>query len=100
MNVLHLKRITLFNEWLRCKVSREYITYGDYYYEDDVDGFVVKASIYREYKLKKETEDLNNDPMLLQAKSEQEYKLALRQYERQYYEDTLLERKMYAKEDM
>ena len=98
--MLHLKRVTHFNEWLRCMVSREYISYGDYYYEDDEDNFVVKASVYREEKLKKETEDMNNNPLLLQAKSQQDYKTALRQYEQNFYRDTLLDRKMYFKEDM
>lgn len=97
--MLHLKRVTHFNEWLRCKVSREYIAYGDYYYEDDEDGFIVKASVYREYKLKKETEEMNSHPLLLQAQSEKEYKEMLKTYEREYNQDTLLDRKIFAKEE-
>lgn len=37
---LHLKRITDPYFCCHCDITRKLITYGDYYYEDDEDGFI------------------------------------------------------------
>lgn len=95
--MLHLKRVQYFNDFLRCKVSDEIISYGDYYYEDDEDGFIVKASVYRDLKDKKREDDFDYT-MLNEAKSEREYKQRLKQYEKNYLTDTVFDRKIFAKE--
>ena len=54
--MLRLKRVVHFNEFLKCKVSGEIISYGDYYYEDDEDGLIVKASVYKQLQREKQRE--------------------------------------------
>lgn len=56
--MLYLKRIIYPYEILKCRLSKQLITYGDYYYEDDEDGLIVKAEYYGEL-LKKRQEDPN-----------------------------------------
>ena len=48
--MLFLKRNLNFNQLYKCDVSEELIGPGDYYYEDDQDGFIVKAEVYKELK--------------------------------------------------
>ena len=96
-NMLHLKRIVYFNEFLRCKVSDQIMMYGDFYYEDDEDGLIVSAKYYNDLKKKRKEEqfdytELNN------AKSQKEYQDQLRQAERELFESTILDRKVYGKD--
>lgn len=91
--MLHLKRIVHFNEFVRCKVTREIMTQGDYYYEDDEDGFIVKATVYKEMKLQ-EKRDKFDYAKLEQAANEREYAMMLREYEREIKTQGLLQRKL------
>lgn len=95
--MLHLKRVTNDYEFIKCKVSGELIGYGDYYYEDDEDGLIIKFTVYQRIKdkMKKDTFDYS---LLEKAQSEKEYKEQLRKAERELLEATVLDRKIYGKD--
>ncbi|MBP3199279.1 MAG: hypothetical protein J6N21_20095 [Butyrivibrio sp.] len=89
--MLHLKRITHFNEYLICKVSGEVMMYGDFYYEDDEDGLIVSANYY--HNLKKQKKEDNWDYSELNAfESQRDYAEALKEKERELFEKTVLNR--------
>ncbi len=95
--MLFLKRITHFNEWIKCQVSGEIMRYGDYYYEDDSDGLIVKATVYKEMmRTQKEREFDYSD--LENAKSEKEYRQMLKQYEKEYLQQDIYNREIYKKD--
>ena len=73
------------------------MSYGDFYYEDDEDGAVVKASVYRDLR-DKAAEDNFDNSRLENAQSEEEYKRALRQYEQEFLQGDILNRKIQGKE--
>lgn len=95
--MLYLKRVIMPYEALKCQISNEIITYGDYYYEDDEDGFIVKASVYGE-ELKKKKEEEFDYSKLEQAQSEKEYSDMLKEAEREFLNQTLFDRKVAGKE--
>ena len=95
--MLHLKRVVHFNEFIKCDISGDIIAYGDYYYEDDEDGLIVKASVYGEMKREKKMEEFGYEK-LEKAESQHEYRQALREYERQYLAQGLFDRKIAGKE--
>lgn len=91
--MLILKRNIWPYEVIKCRMSDELIVYGDYYYEDDDDGLIVKATIYR--KTLMDARKLAFDYTLLeQSKSEQEYKNAVKRAEKDYLRATILDRKV------
>lgn len=76
-----------------CRISGEMIIYGDFYYEDDEDGVVIKASVYK--KLQQEArEDAFDYTLYNQAKSEKEYKEMIKKAEQHYLKQTILDRKI------
>lgn len=75
--MLFLKRNLNFNQLYKCDVSKELIGPGDYYYEDDQDGFIVKAEVYKELKNRKKEEEWDYS-ILNQAENELEYKECLK----------------------
>lgn len=89
--MLFLNRVTSQFEVLRCKLSRELISYGDFYYEDDEDGLIVKATYYHELQ-KKTEKDKFDDSKLEQAKSLRDYENQLKKAERELNIDTLMDR--------
>lgn len=92
--MLILKRMVEPYEVRRCDISGEYIIQGDFFYEDDIDGTTVKASVYK--KLQKEARDAAFDYTLLnQAKSEKEYAQALKKAEKEFLMSTILDRPVY-----
>ena len=91
--MLHLKRIVNPYEWERCKISKEYITYGDYYYVDDEDGLVIKKSVYDRLKKQKKYEEFDYS-RLNNAQSEREYEQVMREKEREFLTDSIFERKV------
>lgn len=94
MLVLH--RIIHPTEFLKCQISGEIIRPGDFYYEDDEDGLIVKATIYRQ--IKDEYERNNFDYSKLQAyQSEMEYAQALKEATRRKKYESLLSRKVTGK---
>lgn len=96
--MLHLKRVQYFTDHLKCRISGEIIRHGDYYYEDDEDGFIVKASVYGEMKKKKKEEEFDFTK-LNQAESMRDYQAQLKEYERQFLEQNLLERKLFTDQE-
>lgn len=94
--MLRLKRIVYDYEFMKCHISGELIGYGDFYYEDDTDGLIVKARVLHELKEKRRRERFDYSK-LARARDQQEYKEILKEAERQLKEDTLLDRKIEGK---
>ena len=84
-------------DFLRCGVSKQAIGYGDYYYEDDEDGLIVKAKVYQELKEKKRLNDWDYT-LLNNAQNQYEYGKTMRQMERDYFATTLFDRKVLGKD--
>lgn len=95
--MLHLKRVIYDYEFMKCGISGDLIGYGDFYYEDDEDGLIVKASTYNEI-MDKRKEELFDYSKLERARSEREYQQMLKRAERELLEQTLFERKIFNKE--
>ena len=91
--MLHLRRVVNPFEWERCKISKEYILPGDYYYIDDEDGLIVKASVYHKMKWDKKVSEWDwtkyNEGL-----SEHEYAEMMREKEREYLTAGLLNREV------
>ena len=95
--MLVLKRIQYFNECRTCRLTREPIVYGEYYYEDDEDGMVVKASAYRDLR-DKYKEDTFDNSRLEYALSEEDYKQQLILAEQEFLNADLMSRKIHGRE--
>lgn len=95
-NMLHLKRVQYFTDFIRCHISQKILAYGDYYYEDDEDGLIVDALVYHKIKEKKKAEEFDYSK-LEKAQSEKEYREILAAAERELKENTLLDRKVFHK---
>jgi len=94
--MLHLKRNQYFNELYKCKISGEFIGPGDYYYEDDEDGLIVKATVYRQM-LDQAIADKFDYTKLNNAKSQVEYAELLKQAEREFLSSTIFDREVAGK---
>lgn len=92
--MLRLKRNQYFNEFYKCKISNEVIYPGEWYYEDDEDGLIVKATVY-----KRILDDYNNKNFdyskLNQLQSQEEYRQQLVKQMRAENYASLLDRKVY-----
>lgn len=95
--MLYLKRITHFNEFIRCQVSDEIMMYGDFYYEDDEDGLIVSAKYYHDLK-KKKKEDSFDYTTLNNATSQKEYQDELKKAEQELFESSILDRKVFGQD--
>ncbi len=95
--MLYLKRIVNDYEFLRCGISNELIAYGDYYYEDDEDGLIVKSRVYHEIK-DSERRNRFDYSDLEKASSEREYSEILKRAEREIFTSTILNRTIAGKE--
>ncbi len=91
--MLILKRVQYFTDFLRCNVSGEIISHGDYYYQDDTDGVIVKATVYRKLELEKRENEFDYSK-IQNAESQRDYEEALKEYERSFLSETILERKV------
>lgn len=92
--MLVLKRMIYPYEVLKCKISDEFIVYGDYYYEDDVDKTVIKATVYN--KLKKDAKEEAFDYSLLaKAQNQKEYRELVKRAEKDYLRATILDRPIF-----
>ena len=92
--MLYLKRNQYFNELYKCGISNEIIYPGEWYYEDDEDGLIVKATVYK--RIRDEYNRKNFDySKLEQLRSQEEYRQQLiRQMQKENYA-SLLDRKVY-----
>ena len=95
--MLHLKRVTSQYELIMCQVSKELITFGEYYYEDDEDGLIVKATVYHEAE-KKKAKDAFDKTKLENAKSFNDYKKALKKAEEELIKQTLADRVVFGRD--
>lgn len=90
--MLRLKQVTMPYEFLKCHISGELIGFGDFYFEDDTDGLIVKQTVYHELKERRRQATFDYSK-LERATSEREYREMLKQAQRQLKTDTLLDRK-------
>ena len=92
--MLRLKRNQLFNEFYKCGISNEIIYPGEWYYEDDEDGLIVKATVYK--RISDEHKDRNFDySKLEQLQSQEEYRIKLKEQMQASNYASLLDRKVY-----
>lgn len=91
--MLHLRRIVSPYEWERDHITGDYITFGEFYYYDDDDGLVVSKKTYDKFKDQKRRETWDYS-RLENAQSQREYEEILKQKERDFLADTLLERQV------
>ena len=88
-----LKRIINPYEAVKCSITKEWIQYPDYYYEDDEDGLIVSYDYYCEEKKRRRLEKAEPDVNL--ATSSIEYRVMLKEKERQFLEKTLFDRPIF-----
>lgn len=91
--MLHLKQVTQPFAWERDHITGDYIKYGEFYYWDDEDNFVVSLKTYRKFKEIKKREDWDYS-RLQNAASQYEYEQALKEQVREFQMETLLDRKV------
>ena len=90
---LILKRITNPYECVRCCVTRKLITYGEEYYWDPIDNFVVDFEYYYDRKLAMKREEAMWK--VQKAMSGLSYKQQMIAAERDFLEQTLFDREIY-----
>lgn len=91
---LHLKRITDPYFCCHCDITRKIIAYGDYYYEDDEDGFIVDYNYYYDRKMQEKINLALQNPEIQHAYDSMSYKTMMREAERQMLDRTLFNRKI------
>lgn len=91
--MLHLKQVTQPFAWERDHITGEYIKYGQFYYWDDDDNFVVSRKTYIKFKDMKKREEWDYS-RLQNAASQYEYEQALKEQVREFQMETLLDRKV------
>lgn len=89
---LQLKRITWPYDAIKCDITRKLLAYGDFYYEDDEDGFIVDADYYYNRKMQEKFEKAYMNPELNIPQDAMSYKIAMLQKEREYLDRGLLDR--------
>ena len=90
---LILKRITNPYECVRCSVTNKIISYGEEYYWDPIDNFVVDFNYYYDQKLAMKREEALYK--VNQATSLLSYKQQLINAERDFLTKTLYDREIY-----
>lgn len=91
--MLHLKQVTQPFAWERDHITGDYIKYGQFYYYDDDDNFVVSRKTYMKFKDMKKREEWDYS-RLQNAASQYEYEQALKEQVREFQMETLLDRKV------
>lgn len=94
---LHLKRITDPYFCCHCDITRKIIAYGDYYYEDDEDGFIVDYNYYYDKKMAEKTMQAMKNPEISHGLDSVSYHTMMRQAERAMLDRTLFERELASK---
>ncbi len=90
---LILKRITHPYECVRCSVTKKLITYGEEYYWDPIDDFVVDFEYYYDRKLAMKRDA--NLYKIQNAMNALSYKQQMINAERDFLEQTLFDREIY-----
>ena len=96
--MLWLRRNNNFNQLYKCDISDELISPGEFYYKDDTDGLIVKATVYKEIQNAKKEEEWDYSK-LNNAENEREYRQLLKEATAQIMRVTLLDRKVAGKYD-
>jgi hypothetical protein len=91
--MLYLKRIVNFNDFVKDMITNETLSYGDYYYEDDTDGFTVGAITWRRMKEQQRRDKFVKDK-LTKLQDQRSYAQALKQAQKEYLYETLLDREV------
>lgn len=92
--MLILNRMTQPYEVRKCKVSGQFIVYGEWFYEDDEDGVIIKSSVYK--KMQQDARNKAFDYTLLeQAQSDKEYREMIKRAEKDFLNTTILDRPVY-----
>lgn len=91
---LVLKRVIHPYECYKCRVTGEILDYGAWYYEDDVDGYIVSFDYY--YDMKQQEKEQEAMWKLNQQISVEEYKQKIKQEEESFLAKTLFERPLRA----
>lgn len=91
---LVLKRVTNPYECYRCRITGEILDYGAWYYEDDVDGYIVSFEYY--YDTKQAEKEREVQWQINQQMSIEEYKQQLKQQEEAFLARTAFERPLQA----
>lgn len=92
--MLHIRQNLSRTSFRRCSLSGQFILFNDWYYEDDENG---KVYLYEAYwERRKEDEQKKFDySKLFMAQQREEYKQELRKYEKEYIEQTLLDKPVF-----
>lgn len=94
--MLMLKRIVNFNELLKCNASGELIGPGDYYYEDDEDGKIIKATVYYRLEFQRKVDNFDFKK-LTNTSNEVAYRQELIKAEREFLTASILDRPIYGR---
>lgn len=92
--MLILKRMIHPYEVRKCALSDEMIIYGDYFYEDDVDGTIIKATEYKK-RQQRAQDQMFDYSLLAQAESDKEYREAVKRAQMEFLEQTILDRPIF-----
>ena len=90
---LILKRITHPYECVRCCVTKKLISYGEEYYWDPQDNFIVDFNYYYDRKMEIKRQEAMHK--VNQAMGMLDYKQQLLEAERDFLEKTLFDREIY-----
>jgi hypothetical protein len=90
---LILKRITNPYECVRCSVTNKLISYGEEYYWDPIDNFIVDFEYYYDRKLAMKREEAMWK--VHQATNLLSYKQQMLNAERDFLEQTMFDREIY-----
>lgn len=91
--MLILKRITHFNEFLKCKASGQILMYGDFYYTDTEDpSMVIDAKYYHNQKMERKKENWPYSEILEKHESLKEYQDDLQEKEQEYLTSVMLDK--------
>ena len=89
---LVLKRIVDPYFCVKCDITRKLIAYGEFYYEDDEDGFIVDADYYYQRKMADKYEKALQNPEIYLGSDVISYHNAMRQAEINMLDHGLLDR--------
>lgn len=91
--MLHLKQVTQPFTWERDHITGDYIKYGEFFYWDDDDNFVVSLKTYHRLKLAKKQAEWDYS-RLENAMSQREYEEAIKEQTRAFNTESLFQRKV------
>lgn len=95
--MLFLKRITHFNEFLKCDASGQILMYGDFYYVDSDTGKIISADYYSNLKEQRKR-DTFDYTILNNAQSQKEYQDELEKAEQEYLTSVALDKPVFGKD--